>query len=218
MSEIRAVLFDFDNTVGHRDIYAYRCYAHMLEPYLKDRDPMEREAVLQEVMIWDQQGDVNKNYIKKRLAEVFDIVLPFADFDRYWDEHLWEYAVPMPHAFETLSYLQKKYFIGLVSNGVSEGQRKKVKQSGLDVFFREENTAVSGDYGIKKPDPRFFQKACEKFGVKAEESVYVGDIFYRDVLGAYRAGMKPIWIRKDPPLHETEVTVIHDLSELKDIL
>ena len=74
MSEIKAVLFDFDNTVGHRKDYAYRCYKHMLESELKDRDPIEQEAVLQEVMIWDQQGDVNKNYIKQRLKDVFGIV------------------------------------------------------------------------------------------------------------------------------------------------
>jgi len=218
MSEIKAVLFDFDNTVGLRKDYAYRCYKHMLERQLKDRDPIEQEAVLQEVMIWDQQGDVNKNYIKQRLKDVFGIVLPYDDFDVYWDQHLWEYAVAMPHAIKTLSYLKEKYFIGLISNGVSDGQRKKVKQSGLDRFFTAENIAVSGDYGIKKPDPRFFWKACEKFGVKPEESVYVGDLFYRDVLGAYRAKMKPVWITDSTPVHETDVTIIHDLSELMNLL
>jgi putative hydrolase of the HAD superfamily len=218
MSEIKAVLFDFDHTLGRRPDYAYACYKHILEESVTFDDPIEEEAVLQEMMIWDQQGDVNKNYIKEKLADMLDIHLPYDDLDKYWDEHLWEYTVLMPHCEEVLTYLNRKYIIGLISNGKSWGQRMKVKQGGLERFFPEERTAVSGDYDVRKPDPRFFQKACEKFGVKPAECVYVGDLFYRDVLGAYRAGMKPVWITETDVPYTADVTIIHDLIELENFL
>ena len=77
---------------------------------------------------------------------------------------------------------------------------------------------ISGDFGIKKPDPRLFLKACELAGAKPEECVYVGDIFYRDVLGSWRAGMKPVWIINQERKCTMDIPVIHHISDLKKIL
>lgn len=213
-----AVFFDFDDTLGNREVYAYDCYKDILKENTNLTDPVEFEAVLQEVMIWDQKGDVNKKYVKDKLAEVFDIHLPYEDFNVYWDSVLWKYCVPLDGAEKTLEYLSKKYRIGLITNGPSDGQRNKLMKSGLSRFFDTDKIIVSGDYGVHKPDPRLFLKACEKLNVKPEESVYVGDIFARDVLGAYRAGMKPVWIWNGNRKCGADVTIIHRIEELCDIL
>ena len=44
---MKAVFFDFDDTLGNREIYAYRCYKDILKAHCHIEDPIEFEAVLQ---------------------------------------------------------------------------------------------------------------------------------------------------------------------------
>jgi putative hydrolase of the HAD superfamily len=46
--------------------------------------------------------------------------------------------------------------------------------------------------GFEKPDPRIFAAALDRLGVTAAESVYVGDLYEIDVVGARAAGMDVI--------------------------
>ena len=212
---VKAILFDFDYTLGDRDAYAYDCYKMILEKYSGISDPLMFESVLQNCMVWDQQGDVNKAYLKTKLKEDYGIILPIEDFNTYWDSVLWQYCRPYDDAEPTLKELSGKYKLGLVTNGPSDGQRKKLEQSGLSSYFSEDAVTVSGDYPFKKPDPRLFLEACRKLGVKPEEAVYVGDLFYRDVLGAAQAGLTPVWMW-DNGIRKCDYNclIIHKISDL----
>ncbi|CEL60682.1 Haloacid dehalogenase-like hydrolase domain-containing protein 3 OS=Danio rerio GN=hdhd3 PE=2 SV=1 [Rhizoctonia solani AG-1 IB] len=80
----------------------------------------------------------------------------------------------------------------------------------------------------EKPDPRMWQVACQRAGVKMEEVVHVGDEFDADVLGATRAGAKAIWYC--PPTQDTRmeedttrvvpkgVAVVGGLVEVVDVV
>jgi putative hydrolase of the HAD superfamily len=50
----------------------------------------------------------------------------------------------------------------------------------------------SGEVGVEKPDPRIFQIALDRAGVRADEVVYVGDLYSVDVLGARAAGLEAV--------------------------
>ena len=54
---------------------------------------------------------------------------------------------------------------------------------------------ISSDIGVKKPSPEAFKIAFEKFGINAEDSVYVGNDLRDDVLGAHGVGMKTVYIK-----------------------
>jgi putative hydrolase of the HAD superfamily len=215
---IKAIFFDFDDTLGYREMYAYDCYRRIImenAPHLTD--PFELEAVVQNCMLWDEKGNVDKTHVKDMLRKTHGIELPYEDLNKYWDQILWEHCVPYEDSERTLTELAKRYKLGLITNGPSDGQRNKLAHSGLSRFFNPEEIVVSGDYPFSKPDPRIFWAGCEKLGVKPEEAVYVGDIYGRDILGAHRAGMTPVWIwnwgnRKCA----TDILVIHHISELLD--
>lgn len=214
----KAVFFDFDYTLGNRDIYAYRLYRKMIEENSDLSDPVELEAAVQDMMIWDQKGNETKEYAKRMLKERWNINLPYDNINVWWDDRLWQYSCAYPDAVEVLKILREEgYLIGMISNGPSDGQRQKLEQAGLTDLV--DSITVSGDIGVKKPDVRLFQLACERAGVKPEESVMVGDIFARDVLGAYRAGMQAVWysVEKYMPC-EADIPVIHSLSELPYLL
>lgn len=212
---IKAIFFDFDDTLGNREIYAYDCYRAILKENTDIKDPVELEAVVQDCMLWDEKGNIHKSHVQEMLRKTWGIDLPYADFDSYWDTRLWEFAVPMEETREVLTELKKKYQIGIITNGPSDGQRRKLMQSGLADLFEADHIIVSGDWPFAKPDPRLFRKACECIGVRPEEAVHVGDIYAKDILGAYRAGLTPVWIwTQGDRKNESGILTIRSLREL----
>jgi putative hydrolase of the HAD superfamily len=106
-----------------------------------------------------------------------------------------------PAALEVLSALRQSKTLALISNFDHPPHvHRVIRETGLDVYFQ--TIVVSGDVGIKKPDPGIFLIALEATGLTAEEVVYVGDT-QEDVEGATAAGIRPILIVRpeDPSEH-----------------
>ena len=68
--------------------------------------------------------------------------------------------------------------------------------------------------GVEKPDPEIFRRALERLGVPAARTVYVGDIFAIDVLGARAAGLAAILIDETGGYADVECPRIAALAEL----
>jgi len=76
----------------------------------------------------------------------------------------------------------------------------------------------SSTVGVEKPDPRIFRLALERAGVAAHESVYVGDLYSIDVVGARAAGLRAIlldpgacWGARDCPTAITVLDAVHQV-------
>ena len=77
----------------------------------------------------------------------------------------------------------------------------------------------SAEHGYMKPHPSIFDAALKLVGVRAEESVMVGDSLTHDIEGARRIGMRGVLVHRDETPHvESGVPVIRDLSELRALL
>ena len=75
----------------------------------------------------------------------------------------------------------------------------------------------SSDHGYLKPHPSIFEAALRLAGVRAEESVMVGDSLPHDIDGARRVGMRGVLVHRAddrPPATPPDVPVIGDLSEV----
>ena len=62
----------------------------------------------------------------------------------------------------------------------------------LDLARELDATWLPRDAGTAKPDPAFFARACERFGVAPREAVAVGDDPEHDLAAARRAGLAAI--------------------------
>jgi HAD superfamily hydrolase (TIGR01549 family) len=114
----------------------------------------------------------------------------------------WERHVHIdPDALGVLASLRKEQSLALVSNfDHPRHLRKVISLHGLVPFFQ--SIVVSGEIGVRKPDPGIFRRALDEMGLSPGEVVYVGDT-EEDVIGARAAGIKPILIirpdsRTDP--------------------
>lgn len=91
--------------------------------------------------------------------------------------------------------------VGIITNGSAGMQRAKLAALGCERWIRREDVFISDEVGLAKPDPRLFLYACERMGVSPERSLYVGDAYDVDVVGAHGARMPVVWFnRRDNPV------------------
>ena len=81
--DIKAIIFDFDDTLGDREKYSYRTFCEVLDRVCPGLDPWDREMVLQHMMILDQHGEVNRSYVRNGILEKFGIDLG-ENLHEYW--------------------------------------------------------------------------------------------------------------------------------------
>jgi putative hydrolase of the HAD superfamily len=129
-----------------------------------------------------------------------------------------------PEAIPVLDKLRSSYKLGLITNGDTELQWKKIDGGGLRKYFNV--IVVSGEYGFAKPDTRLFEAALK--GLKSEKSdaVMVGDRLNTDIKGARENGLMTVWVNRESEANrgakETPEILpdfeISDLSQVHDIL
>ena len=131
--------------------------------------------------------------------------------------------VRFPHVKEILSGLRERGAgVYLLSNAQSCFTLRELELMELRELF--DGIVISSDVGYKKPSGEIFRIALEKFGIKAADSVYVGNDMRDDILGAHGAGMKTAYIETrqsrdygDLPLPSPNY-VAKDHKELKNLL
>ncbi len=81
------------------------------------------------------------------------------------------------------------YRLGVLSNR-EKSFTEEMETLGLGSFF--EVMLAGGELRMWKPEPHLFVHACEVMKVKPTEAAYVGDNYFADVIGARRAGLRPV--------------------------
>ncbi len=150
---------------------------------------------------------------------VSDDVLAATLTERYRSERRARHSWLFPDSRAILDQLRPSYSLALITNGAPDIQRDKLAGSGLEAYFPV--VLVSTEAGCGKPNPAIFVRALEAFGAAPEDAVMVGDNPARDILGANRAGIRAIWIRrKNQPLTygAQPDAIITSLSELPALL
>jgi len=88
-----------------------------------------------------------------------------------------------------LAWLAQRYPVVALSNGNADVQR-----IGLGEFFHAGFSAQ--EFGVGKPDTRFFHAAAQAAGVLPQEVLHVGDDAALDVVGALDAGLQTVWVNR----------------------
>lgn len=100
---------------------------------------------------------------------------------------------PYPKAKEFLTVLRKmKISPILVSNAQAAYTNRDLNEHGLDKLF--DNIFLSSDFGIKKPDKRFFDYALEQCATERSHTLYLGNEIGCDIDGATNAGIDAIYL------------------------
>lgn len=104
-----------------------------------------------------------------------------------------EYLRAYEGVTDLLSALRKRgKRIFLLSNAQADFTRPEIEMLGLTCYF--DGIFLSSEQGCKKPSPVFFHRLLEKYGLKPEESIMIGNDEAADIIGAKNAGMAALYI------------------------
>jgi putative hydrolase of the HAD superfamily len=125
-----------------------------------------------------------------------------------------------PDVKSVLDELKPRFPLAVVSDGQSAWALPEMRALGIDSYF--DPIVVSGDYGVRKPDPRLFQAALDGIGADPEEVLFVGNDMYRDVFGAAQMGMKTVYLASNQGRRHMEGVkpdyIIYRFAELRQAI
>lgn len=128
-----------------------------------------------------------------------------------------------PEVEELLNVLFKEgKKLGILTNGEEKHQAMKIKQLNLSRWIPAEMTFISGTIGHAKPKREVFDFIEQKLDLDQSKTVYIGDNFEKDIIGAKQAGWQAIWMnhrKKDLPADATYKPdkEVHSAKELLEL-
>jgi putative hydrolase of the HAD superfamily len=124
--------------------------------------------------------------------------------------------VVYPQVYDTLFELKKAgYILGIVSNRTYSFLEQLEK---LNLSEYMSCVVAGGEVGLWKPQPEIFYLALEKIGLRPQETVFVGDNYFTDIVGSRNAGICSILLDPEGVFPDPGCEVISCLSELKGLL
>lgn len=210
---IQAVLFDLGNT-----LVAYyaapdfppilrRCVRACIEAVGLSPSQLDEEQLFAHATRLNrEQEDHAVRPLRDRLRELLE---PHAIFDDHTLEAactaflapIFGLAKPDAKAVSVLKALQGRGVkTGIVSNtpwgSPATAWRRELARLGL--LDEVDTTVFCVDVGWRKPHPAPFERALQVLSVARSEAIFVGDDLRWDVVGARRAGLRPVLLSSTP--------------------
>lgn len=216
MAKRRFIFFDVGNTL----LFPNR--ARMLAPLPADKHPTQErwQALERRVKHEFDQGMVGgkvdhgfwwtfHTYLLEELNAmddgVRDTLVQNTQNSANWDQ------IP-PGTRDALERIRKEYAIAVISN--ADGRIDSVlRRCGIADCFA--SVTDSGIVGHEKPHPAIFEAALGEMKAAAAESLYVGDVYSVDYVGAHNAGMQAVLFDVAGAYRESEFPRVQSLAELE---
>jgi putative hydrolase of the HAD superfamily len=169
-----------------------------------------------------------------RRGDIFDAVLERLDVQNrnetvkamvhVYREHAPDIALALD-AVRCLSTLKGQFHLGLLTDGNSITQWRKIQALGIQQMFDE--IVVTGDWGAEffKPNLRGFRHLERQFNCPSANFVYIADNPSKDFTAPHELGWKTVRVRRTAGLYsqrlcppELAMTEIKDLELLPDLI
>lgn len=232
MENIKHIFFDLDNTLWDYRRNAKITLAKLYEEFqIKDTygysfDEFYPHYYESNEQLWAdyRDGKVNKEELRKRrFPEAFENMgIPNAEFameyERRFVDEVTDTNYVVEGTEEILEYLKDNYRLHILSNGFEEVTHQKIR--GCIIKDYMETITTAEEAGSPKPEAKAFMTALAKSDAKVEDSIYIGDDWIADMVGAHRLGMRAIFFNplKENHMWVEEIPVINQLIELKKFL
>lgn len=207
--ELKLFIFDFDDTLEE-----FNSAKKYTDNYLSEKISEKYSVKKSEVCALFDEVDTEFTLLasKENEPEYYDRILWFKEiFTRlglevsdseilafvreYWDRINLK-ARLMPNAIKVLNYLSGKYTLILFSDsdGTKEIKLERLHKLNIAKYFAD--IITGDDLKAVKPSIEIYNYIINKYSVKAEECVVVGDKAFADLKTPKELGMTTVWIRK----------------------
>jgi HAD superfamily hydrolase (TIGR01549 family) len=122
-----------------------------------------------------------------------------------WDQIL-------PDTREALNRIGQDFRMAVISNADGKIEQVLSRCGVADCF---ESITDSGVIGIEKPRREIFEAALEAMKARAEESLYIGDVYSVDYVGACGAGMQAVLFDLAGAYPDREIPRVESLAQFE---
>jgi HAD superfamily hydrolase (TIGR01549 family) len=235
MKKIKAVLFDLDDTLRHHLPRAGEVFVdyvgnigfhiseenriraeHWVHYYFANSPEIQADL---KMFKGDEKG-FWINFTQQRLiASGFGQTLAVElapQASTYMDE-TYKPEVHVPEDARVLLQFLKEsgYMLGTVSNR-DDPYLAEMQKLELDSYFQF--FLAGGEVNSFKPDALIFERALELAGTSAQETMYIGDNYFADILGSQRAGLMPVLYDPGSLFPDADCAVIKSFAEIPALL
>jgi 2-haloacid dehalogenase len=127
-----------------------------------------------------------------RLVDELDGAADPSRLSRSYLVHLARQTQLLSGARRLLDWASRRFRLALVTNGIPEVQRPRIRRSGFDRLFPV--VVISGEEGVAKPAPEIFDVALARMGGPAlGEVLLIGDSLSSDIRGGLDYGLDTCW-------------------------
>jgi len=201
---IKSVFFDLDNVLYPTAEQADECRKNAVRAMIKamfdlgiKKIPLLRDMHLNLKKIIKEQGPNAHNHFdlllkKYKITGTQGVAVREAGTNAY-HKSKFDHVSVFEDAEITLKFLEKKYKLGVITNGIAEKQLSKINLLGLYKYFKTKNMIITND-----KNKNIFILAAKKANLLPKNCVYVGDKPKEDVLNAFNAGFVPVLFKNGP--------------------
>lgn len=199
----RNLIFDLDNTLvdfSHAEQLALKDLDKRF--FSKNKPPVNFAEIYHPInhSLWQQveAGEITpRQAAQQRFAKsiakyphkIETMPQHIADF---FENSLAEHTYWFPEIENTLNKLQKKFNLGIITNGLENVQTKKYQLMQIEKWFS--CYLVSETVKIAKPNKKIFTMALDKMQAKAENTLMIGDSLSSDYQGAINSNIDFCWV------------------------
>ena len=236
----KMIIFDYGHTLLYEpDFAADRGNAELLKYATKNPDNCTLEDVRKgaELIFGEHTTNIRKQGYEicaqvadRTLYQYLGLEFPLTPLEM--ENVFWTAASAgaiMPATDKMIDYINKRGIrSAVISNLIWSGAALKERLNRLLPENKFEFVLTSSDYFVRKPNRILFEIALRKSGLKAEDIWYCGDSPQKDIEGASRVGIFPVWYDNDTEKHykdhsgkrtpECEHLHINEWEEMIDLL
>jgi putative hydrolase of the HAD superfamily len=208
MSPIKLIGFDLDDCLFDSTGLSEKARIKGLDAMINLGLKIDKEKavrILKEIVReYGSNSSKHYNYFIKRLNQMEDDigVISYNDSYKYIAAAVMAYHAEkvnsiklyddVENSLEKLRELSIK--TAIITDGIPIKQYEKILRLKIDILI--DLVVISDEIGIKKPTPELFNYCLKKFGVKGQETIYVGDRIDKDIIPANLNNIYSVYLHR----------------------
>lgn len=139
------------------------------------------------------------------------------EFSKIYLNYLVEHSFMLDGAIDLLESLKGKVKKAIITNGLKEVQRPRLKRLDIEKYFSV--IVVSDEEGVSKPNPAYFDIVMNACGNPAKDRVLIiGDSLNSDMKGGIQYGIPTCWCNLFGQVNTTNLEPSFEINRLDEIL
>lgn len=210
------VLFDADET-----LFSFNAYAGLKRMFavygvdFNDADYSHYQATNKPLWLEYQNNTISATHLQvTRFSEWANkLNVPAQQLNDNFLTAMAEICEPLPGAIELLNKLKPHAKLGIITNGFTQLQARRLEHTGLKEMF--DCLVISEQVGIAKPAAEIFYHTFELLGNPPKEQILmVGDTASSDILGGQNAGIDTCWLQHPNTVLPEGIEPTYQVTEL----